>query len=391
MGERYDQIDADVLNRRCGPHLVHVFPSFGIGGQQVRLASIVNRLAGKYRHTVIPLNGDASARRLIAVGKEFSIKAATERRPHFPGPLSLYSMHTVLKQLNPTILLTYNWGSTEWALVNRLILKRPHLHFEDGFGPDESVVRQLRRRIVFRRLALGGVRTRIVVPSQQLLQLATNAWAFDRNSVIHIPNGIDCDRLAAAPDARLADRLNRQADELTIGTIAALRPEKNLTRLIRSFTALPQSLKSRLVIVGDGPERGRLETIAQESSARNRIVFLGPVAAAEQALGLFDVFAVSSDTEQMPYTVLEAMAASLPIVATDVGDISTMVAPENRRFVVSRHDESRFLQALTLLLNDRDLRRRIGLLNCQRVNREYGINTMIAAYDRLFESCKKFA
>jgi len=389
IGACYDQAPADVLTNPRRPHLVHVFPSFGVGGQQVRLASIINRLTGKYRHTVIALDRDASARSLITIGEEFWVKILAGRQPRFPGPWSLHRFHAVLKRLTPTILLTYNWGSTEWALVNRFALKRPHLHFEDGFGPDESIVRQLRRRILFRRVALGGLKTRIVVPSQQLLHLVTGTWGFDQKSVLHIPNGIDCDRFSAASDPKLAALVNRQAGELIIGTIAALRPEKNLPRLIRSFAALPQAPKSRLVIVGDGPERIRLERIAQESSARDRIVFIGAVSSAERALGLFDVFAVTSDTEQMPYTVLEAMAAGLPIVATDVGDISTMVATDNRTFIVPSQDESRFVQALTTLTRDRNLRNRIGLLNRERVHREYGINKMIAAYDRLFGSCQQ--
>lgn len=383
IGGRCEQEGVDVL-----PHLVHVFPSFGVGGQQVRLASIINRLAGQYRHTVITLNGDAGARSLIGIDEGFSVKIFGKPQPRIPGPWSLHRFHTFLKQLNPTILLTYNWGSTEWALVNRLALNRPHLHFEDGFGSDESIVRQLLRRILFRRVALGGEKTRIVVPSQQLLHLVTDTWGFRRETVVHIPNGIDCDRFSAAPDPELAVRVNRQAGELIVGTIAALRPEKNLPRLIRSFAALPQAPNSRLVIAGDGPERLRLEQIAQESSAGARIVFLGAVPTAERALGLFDVFAITSDTEQMPYTVLEAMAASLPIVATDVGDISTMVATDNRPYIVSCQDDSRFVQALTTLIKDRNLRNKIGLLNRERVHREYGINKMIAAYDLLFESCE---
>jgi glycosyltransferase involved in cell wall biosynthesis len=147
-------------------------------------------------------------------------------------------------------------------------------------------------------------------------------------------------------------------------------------------------LVQRTRIAGDGPERLRLERIAQESSASARILFVGAVPTAERALGLFDVFAVTSDTEQMPYTVLEAMAASLPIVATDVGDISAMVAPGNRSFIVSLRDEPRLVQVLTTLIKDPSLRNRIGLLNRERVHLEYGINKMIATYDRLFESCQ---
>src|SRR6185312_7523551 len=97
----------------------------------------------KYRHTVLTLNGDASAQGLIATGEDFRVVSLEHRQPRFPSPLSLQRLYTVLKHEKPTILLTYNWGAVEWALVNRLALGFPHLHFEDGFGPDESVARQI--------------------------------------------------------------------------------------------------------------------------------------------------------------------------------------------------------------------------------------------------------
>jgi L-malate glycosyltransferase len=240
--------------------------------------------------------------------------------------------------------------------------------------------------VLYRRFALGGAMSQIVVPSQQLHRLATRLWRFDVSKVLHIANGIDCDLFRAAPDAGLAARVGRNRGEVIVGTVAALRSEKNLPRLIRAFAALPQTTATRLIIVGDGPARSQLESLVRGATLQDRIMFLGAVSGAHRVLGLFDSFALSSDTEQMPYSVLEAMAAGLPVVATDVGDIRTMVAEENRDLIISCSDESGFARALGTLINDSDLRARLGRLNAERVRRNYDINTMIARYDELIRT-----
>jgi glycosyltransferase involved in cell wall biosynthesis len=365
------------------PHLVHILPSFGIGGQQIRLAQLVNRLAGKYRHTVVPLDGVTTARALIERTEDFAVHPWTAPKHRFPRPRLLRRSCAFLKDLDAAVLLTYNWGAADWALANRLWLGLPHLHFEDGFGADESLARQLRRRVLYRRLALGGPMSRIVVPSQQLHRLATEVWRFAPGKVLHIPNGIDCDLFRAAPDPGLAARVARRRDEVIVGTVAALRPEKNLPRLLRAFAAVSQATVTRLVIAGDGPERSRLEALVRDSALDERVIFLGPVSGAQQVLGLFDSFALSSDTEQMPYSVLEGMAAGLPIVSTDVGDIHLMVAERNREFIVPATDEPGFARALATLVGNSHLRDALGKLNAERVRRTYDMDTMAAKYDEL--------
>jgi glycosyltransferase involved in cell wall biosynthesis len=99
--------------------------------------------------------------------------------------------------------------------------------------------------------------------------------------------------------------------------------------------------------------------------------------------GGFDIFALTSDTEQMPLTVLEAMAAARPIVATDVGDIRDMVAEDNRRFLVARDPEA-VAKAFRSLLADSTLRDRLGQANRQKIVADYDQRKMFAAFAKLF-------
>jgi glycosyltransferase involved in cell wall biosynthesis len=127
-----------------------------------------------------------------------------------------------------------------------------------------------------------------------------------------------------------------------------------------------------------------LTALVKDLQLDDRVSFAGHTADPERLYGAFDVFALSSDTEQMPYTVLEAMAAGRALVTTDVGDIRHMVAPENQAFIVPCDDDA-LAGALTALLTDAPLRRRLGEANRERVRAVYDEGGMFEAYAGLYE------
>jgi len=115
---------------------------------------------------------------------------------------NLKRFRQLLGTLRPDLLLTYNWGAIEWAIANRWRPLCRHLHFEDGFGPQESPSRQSGRRVLTRPAGIVGTQ-HIIVPSRTLYDLATGRWRIAPDHVIHLPNGIDCSRFAQPPDAEL--------------------------------------------------------------------------------------------------------------------------------------------------------------------------------------------
>lgn len=365
------------------PHLLHVFSTFSVGGPQTRFATLANRLGTKYRHTIIALDGDLACASRLDPGVDARVETMRLSKGSLPfGNLIRIRRH--LAAIKPDLLLTYNWGAIEWALAQRWHpVVRRHVHLEDGFGPEEILGRQLPRRVLFRRLALGGA-ARVVVPSRTLQRIATETWRLAPKSVLRIANGVDLPRFAAPPDPAWANRLGIDVANPIIGSLGALRPEKNLARLIRAFAALPGDLPARLVIAGDGPEAAGLAALADTLGVARRIRFLGAVEHPERILGCFDIFALTSDTEQMPYALLEAMAAGLPVVATDVGDVAAMVAAENRRLVVPVQEEARLAAGLGELLMNADRRHSLGAANRAQIRAAFTLDRMVAAYDVLF-------
>jgi glycosyltransferase involved in cell wall biosynthesis len=364
------------------PHFLHVFPTFGVGGVPIRIANVVNHFGRRYRHTIVALDGVHDARSRLR--PELNVDLVDLRIRKEKRVETLLTFARTLRTTQPDLLLTYNWGSTEWALLNTVLRRGPHIHFESGFGPDESE-RQVPRRVLFRRVALWGA-SLVVVPSSTLFDLATNTWRLNRDRVAYIPNGVDCARFAAAPDAGAIPGFTKAAGETIVGTLAPLRAEKNLGRLLRAFASLPADPKLRCVIVGDGAERGRLQALAGELGIAERTVFAGHIDAPERVLGLFDVFAISSDTEQMPNTVLQAMSAGLAIAGVDVGDVKPMIAPANRPLIIAKNDERGFAAALRQLVDDPALRADLAAKNAAHVRARYDQSRMFAAYGELFDA-----
>lgn len=295
------------------------------------------------------------------------------------------SYRNILRTQKPDLLLTFQWGSIEWALANRFFPVCPQVHLESGFGAEEAD-RQIPRRVWMRRLALGGIRN-LIVPSLTLKALAAHVWHIPEEKILHIPNGVDCDKYGQPPVADAIPGFEKKPGEVVVGTLTPLRPEKNLSRLIRAFASVADAHPDcRLVIMGEGGERPKLEALVRERGLEGRVLLPGHVDAPERALGLLDIYAISSDTEQMPNSVNQAMAAGLPVVGLDVGDVKHIVGPDNKTFIAPAGDEDRFAALMGTLLDDQGTRRSLGEANRTHVRATYALDGMLAAYEKVFSA-----
>ena len=136
------------------------------------------------------------------------------------------------------------------------------------------------------------------------------------------------------------------------------------------------------MIVGEGAERAGLQALAASLGIAEDVRFAGHLPEPAGEYAGFDVFALSSDTEQMPLSVLEAMAAGLPVVATDVGDVRLMLAPENAGLVVAREAPA-LAGALLNVLQAPGRGRGVGAANRARAETEYSQTAMFAAWGAL--------
>lgn len=297
-------------------HLLHAFSTFQLGGPQARFVELANAFGPHFRHTVVAMDNRFDAGERLNASVNWS-----------PMPLKVVKggalanrsgFRQVLRSLKPDLLMSYNWGAIEWAAANvpRLC---PQIHVEDGFGPEE-VERQLPRRVWMRRVLLGWTGLPVVVISRQLERIALEEWRLPRRGVHFVANGVS---VPAQPMPRARPLAG---DVVCIGTVAGLRAEKNIPRLIKAFARLRAVQPARLVIVGGGPLMAELQQLAQALGVQDDVEFTGYLSDPGRRLPEFDIFALSSDTEQLPMALLEAMAVGMPVVATAVGDVPQILA-----------------------------------------------------------------
>ncbi|HKX35841.1 MAG TPA: glycosyltransferase family 4 protein [Rhizorhapis sp.] len=362
--------------------ILHLHSSFSLGGKEARAVRLMNAWEKRASHCILSgVPGQLDAREAIAPGVATEFP---ERAPALAGRPSVARYWRLACYMQGfDLVLSYNWGAMDAVMAHRLfapVMKLPALiHHEDGFNSDEAEGLKSSRN-QFRHIGLGSARA-LVVPSTKLERIALCDWRQPRDKVRLIRNGIDVARYAEPPATDAIPDLIRSPGKLLVGTLAGLRPVKNLRKLVRAVAAHNDGLQ--LVIVGEGPER---QAIVAEALAHglSHIHLPGFMAEPFRFIGLFDLFALSSDSEQFPISLVEAMAAGLAAVATDVGDVAEMVAAENRPFIVPVSDETAFTAALERLSSDSILRSAIGAANRNKAVHAYAETQMIVSYAALY-------
>ena len=370
------------------PHLLHVVPTFVPAGLEMRTVHLIAGFGDEMTHSILSMDGrtdaadrlppDAPVRLLPAPAKAGSLRTAVHLRQ-------------LLQEEKPDLVLTYNWGAFDALLAARSLGFRRVLHHEDGFNADEALAFK-RRRVLARRAVLPWV-PRLVVPSQRLLTIATQLWKVPADRVRLIRNGIRLDVFtpAAHPSEQNGLELRRElgipGDALVVGAVGHLRAEKNYLRLLDACAALPAGLPVHVLIVGDGEERSRLEERAARPDLAGRVHLAGYRPDPHRFYRAMDLFAITSDTEQMPVCLLEAMASSLPVVSTDVGDIRAVLPAEQEPWLVPLEGEATsaaLAQRLAELARDSGTRHRLGDLNRRRAEERFSFESMLSAYREIY-------
>lgn len=367
------------------PLILHVFPTFAFGGVPIRMSRVIEHLADRYRHVIVSLDGrfDSKSR----IGADVDVRYLEFETPKGRTLKAMLKARTTLGAIAADLLMTYNWGAIEWALARTVFGGGRHIHCESGFGAEEANG-QIKRRCLLRRVAL--MRTdHLIVPSHTLVEIATDQWRIGARRIVHIPNGVALDRFATPADPEACRRfgLDGPAAGPIVGTLTPLRPEKNLPCLLRAFADLPKDLGARLLVLGDGSEREQLIRLAEQLGVLDQVRFAGHVERPDLVLGAIDLFVMSSDTEQMPNSLIQAMAAGLAVAATDVGDVRQMLPAGSHPYLAPAGDHAGLTRAMSALLRDDDLRVELG--RCNRLHAEvcFDERVMLERYTTILGAC----
>lgn len=358
--------------------LLHVAPSLGMGGREARMATLFDAMGDAFHHDVIALDGCVDFldrvrdRRRVSVLPPPGTTHALARAQHILSNL---------KDRSPSVLLTYNWGAIDAVVAALLRPSVALVHTEDGFAEDEANG-PLRRRILARRVLLRRADA-VVAISERLATLAMHTYCLPEHRIHLIRNGVDVTTFApGTSDWRTRKGIPR--DALLLGAVGRLSPEKNIRLMLTAFARL-HTPGVHLAVVGDGPDAASLRHLARSLGVGSRVHFTGYETDTASSFRAFDVFLLSSLTEQAPIALLEAMATELPVLCTDVGDCRAMIGSDGRAAQVTpAADADAYVSALQRLVDSPALRRQLAVSNRRHVERSFSHAAMIEAHRTLY-------
>ena len=204
--------------------------------------------------------------------------------------------------------------------------------------------------------------------------------------VLTIYNGISTSRFGEFSWELARDPLGLAHEDQVVGTVARLIPSKGIHTLLEAFSLISKIVpKLKLVVVGDGPERVKLEKYGQALGLENRVHFLGWRDDVPQLMAGWDVFALPSTSEGFNLSVLEAMASRLPVIVADLPSLREAVVPNRGGLVVLPGNAAELAAALLHLLKDPEKAKAMGTFNRDRVNSLFGEERMINCTRALYE------
>lgn len=300
-------------------------------------------------------------------------------------PIALWRLRTLVRQLNPDVLHSWLFAANAACRLIAPRQPRPQVVVSERCVDSWKSGWQLRLdRRQIRRTA------RLVANSVGVADFYRDLGVPDDKLVI-IPNGIEIPdkpvtgREAATGRGAVLAELDIPPDARIIGYAGRLARQKRVRDLVWAMQLLKQ-LTDRvcLLIIGDGPERRRLEGLARHLGCDHLIRFTGHREDAGRLIRLLNVFWLASDFEGMSNSVMEAMAAGVPVIATDILPNRELVLDGETGYLVGVKDAVGFAQFTDRILADDALASRLGTAGRQRMQQNFSVTGMVDAYARLY-------
>ncbi len=342
--------------------IAHVLHSFSTGGMEKGIASLVQATSREFEHIIICITSTGRSEELLPVGTQvISLEKSDGNSIGF-----ILKLAKVIKNLKPDVIHTRNWGGLDGVLAARLAGISAIVHGEHGWGVIDTNGLKLKR--VFIRRCISVFIKEYTCVSKQMVQWLRNDIQI-KKTISQIYNGVDFERYNPLEE-------NSTKNGLVIGIVARLDPIKDHSTLFGAFETVRKKIpNSKLIVIGDGPEREKLEQIAGKG-----VVFLGNRRDVPELLRTLDVFVLSSLNEGISNTILEAMATAIPVIASNVGGNPELVKDGINGCLFEPGDSEALANILLDYCQDTDKRKTHGMEARRSVMEKFTMDKMIDQY-----------
>lgn len=370
------------------PLVVHVIHHFGTGGLENGLVNIINRTApGRYRHAVVSIVGVT----------EFAGRITTPDVPILTLNASdghsftlYFKLWRALWGLRPDIVHSRNLAALEAQLPATFVPGVKRVHGEHG--RDMFDLYGKNRKYNLLRRAIRPLVQRYISVSKDLAVWLEDSVGVPSTRLRQIYNGVDNTLFRPRPGSRpnLAPAGFIPDDALVIGTVGRLAGVKDQATLVRAFARLLSQQpglrrRARLVIAGDGPERGHLEELIAQEGVGAVTWLAGERSDIPAFMQSLDVFVLPSLGEGISNTILEAMASGLPVVASRVGGNPELVTEGDNGLLVPSGDPEALADALARYAEDPGLAQRQGARGRRKVEQTFNWEHCVAGYLSVYD------
>lgn len=368
--------------------ILHVIAGLRTGGAEVMLTRLCHSLSDSGVETRVVCLGVSGP--IADVLNEFDIRVdCLGLKPGWFTPQAWYRLRSLIRSYQPNVVHGWMYHGSLAALTIANGENRPALVMGVHYTPVELKLEKIKTRVVIHILAALSSRFGAITYVSRASKTAHEEMGYDVTSARIIPNGFDVDKFEKNPEARLRVReeLGISLEKFVIGHVARYHPMKDHVNL---FFAAARFLKKMpdavFLLVGEGTTTANtvLVDLANELGIHSRIRFCGSrndVAAVNAAL---DVACSSSYGESFPLSLGEAMACSVPCVATDVGDVREIIGEAG--FVVPPRDPQALCDGWLQVANmSSDKRNNLGRLARQRIAEHYSLRACADAHIELYQ------
>ncbi len=361
--------------------VVYFTDSDGFGGAEQALLTLAAGIDRRRWHPVLVFHPGPGTRTLQRAARTMDIGLrAVPRVEGRLAALGVAQLTRTLRAIGPAVFHAHlNWPlACRFGLAAAILAGVPAI-----IATEHSFVEIPWRRSRLAQRALATGIDRYVAVSEDLARRLRQGLGFPAHKIEVVHNGIALHLFDRRPHPDLRGAWTGGHPRPVVLAIARLHPQKGVHYLLEAAALVPQAI---IVVAGDGPQRGALEAEAQRLGLGDRTIFLGYRQDVGDLLASCDLFVLPSDFEGLPLTVLEAMAAAKPVVATDVGGTGEAVVDGETGLLVPPRDPVALARALQTLLVNPELRARFGAAGKARAIQEFSAETMIRRVTELYEA-----
>lgn len=367
--------------------ILHVIDSLDVGGMERIVIDVANGLdPARFEQSVCCLSRRGEMADMLREGV-CCIDLGKGTKADRLMPLKIAR---VIRREQPDIVHSQSWSGVDVAIAKLPMPGVKLVHSEHGRNFPHLHATPWKRRIA--RRGLYHLADSVFAISAEVREFYCRQTGFPPERMAVIPNGIDVRRIDEADGGGVREECGFAENDFVIGTVARLDATKDTITLARAFAALHRMQPAsnlKLLIVGDGGERARLETFVTEQGLNRDVIFAGLRRDVPRWLQAMDAFALPSLSEGLPLTVLEAMAARLPVVASNVGALPELVEEGSTGFLVEPKQEAALAERLGRLIANQSLAKAFGEQARRKVECEYSLNRMLRRYADLYNSVFK--